>query len=737
KLSINRTIQLLLYTIILMSSIFSFAKNNGSSCQQVEDVIDNGQRYMQFVFTDNQGNYTAGYLESYDDPSKGSLFLCIDPLPLQNKSKLHMQQLQQFHTASIARMKQEAILRSSVTQRQQVDQLYLQGSITAEQAMGYYQHIEHAPLIVQAQKKAKEIRKKYKNKKTSSDQKKTQDGERKSKIASQEIERLSQSNNLITRNCNKEDSSFQKVMNDRAKAFESSLKNQTSTSKKFKINRQTAGFLQDQNIDATQFQQVEGLPIQHQLTQELVDVLDVVADYAEQHHYEIYQTHLTKYCAHLASLTQQSNFEGALQQTIEGTNCCHGISHYLQGMVSGVTQAYHQFQTALDYFDTVADTYGNLILQHVAQGAAIAHGLEGVITAGIIAAPTVTVVATGIMIGATAYVMVPLCFQGLLDLKHFGGACMRGNWDKVGKDLDDLGTFLSSPETVGKIAELVGGGMVPTPNLNNLVGQILSLRPVITSVQNASGEMVESLYLMTKNQIQKVYTQGVELLQLPEFINFNMMYEKILGCHFFDILPKSHPALVFAIEGIEGNLIHVGEQVSLVNLFAQSDSSMFGDAIKSSMSQMVSIERINGSLRKRVSDLVRRGIGLENLSYDEIGLIARTIKIERNIDLNRSGDLSKSNVKFTDNSEHMFDDREGHRADSPEFRAEIMTTVKNVKNYHGSDIHGNDWYSEILSDGTQRWASVYKEVIKNCGVNETLQIYNPMTGLSKLTYMKK
>lgn len=334
KLSIDRTIKLLLYTIIVMSSIFSFAKNNGSSCQQVQDVVDHGQTYMQFVFTDNQGNYTAGYLESYDDPSKGSLFLCVHPIPVQSQSKLHMQQLQQFHTASIARMKQQAILRSPVTQRQQVDQLYLQGRITPEQAMGYYHQIEYGSLIAQAQRQAKEIRKKYKNKETSFGQKKTQERERKSKIAREEIERLSQSNHIITRNCNKEDSSFQKVMHDRAKAFELSLKNQTQTSKQCKINRQTAGFLQAQNIDIAQFQRIEGLPIQHQLTQELVDVLDAVADYAEQHHYEIYQTHVTKHCAYLASLTQQSNLDGTLQQTIQGTNCCHGISDYLKGMVS-------------------------------------------------------------------------------------------------------------------------------------------------------------------------------------------------------------------------------------------------------------------------------------------------------------------------------------------------------------------------------------------------------------------
>ena len=245
--------------------------------------------------------------------------------------------------------------------------------------------------------------------------------------------------------------------------------------------------------------------------------------------------------------------------------------------------------------------------------------------------------------------------------------------------------------------------------------------------------MVQSLYLMTKNQLQKVYTQGVELLQLPEFANFNMSYKKICGFNFFDILPQTHPALA----GMEVGLLSSGEQAALTNLFTQSEQFVVSDIVKSRISDIASIDKITGSLRKRVSDLVRRGVGLENFSYDEMDLIAKTIKKERNIDIHRSGDLSKVNVKFTNNSEHMFDDREGHRPDSPEFRSDVMMTVKNVKNYHGSDIHGNDWYSEILFDGTQRWASVYQGIIKNCGVNEALQSYNPITGLSKLAYMKK
>lgn len=150
---------------------------------------------------------------------------------------------------------------------------------------------------------------------------------KKSSISSQKIQRLHEYNNnqvaKINRNaegrsnsearstvsCN-QDSSCRQVMNQRSKAFESSIAITVPTTEYIKINSQTVAFLQSQNIDATQFAQIEGLPIQHQLTHELVDILDAVADYAQQHDYEIYQTHLTKHCAHLALLFQKSNGDG-------------------------------------------------------------------------------------------------------------------------------------------------------------------------------------------------------------------------------------------------------------------------------------------------------------------------------------------------------------------------------------------------------------------------------------------
>ena len=375
---------------------------------------------------------------------------------------------------------------------------------------------------------------------------------------------------------------FQKIMQERSQAFASSLNDARLTQQNISIQAQTTGFLQAQGIDALQFQTSLGLPIQHQLSHELASVLDAVADYALHHQAEIYQRNLTSYCAHLALQSQQSNQLGILQQAIDGTNCCHGMQHYLQGMASTVADGYHQFQTALHYFDTVLDTYGNLILQHGLQGAIVAHGLEALVTAGMLAAPTTTVAATAGLIAATTYVMAPLCLQAMVDTAGFAGACIVGDWNTVATDLDTFGSFVSNPITIARLAEFAGGAAMPTPNMNMMIEHVMSLRPVITKVQQASGHMAQSLYLMSKNQVRNVYAQGMELLQQAEFANFNLLYENIMGCHFFDILPRSYPALVAALQGFESNLLTTGEQMGLSALLTQTESAIVGDLVKGS-----------------------------------------------------------------------------------------------------------------------------------------------------------
>ena len=84
---------------------------------------------------------------------------------------------------------------------------------------------------------------------------------------------------------------------------------------------------------------------------------------------------------------------------------------------------------------------------------------------------------------------------------------------------------------------------------------------------------------MTKSQLEKAWQQSIELLQLPEFTNFNTSYKNILGCNFFEILPKSYPALAPAFTDLAENLLTSSESSALSQLFFNKKSPA-ADAVK-------------------------------------------------------------------------------------------------------------------------------------------------------------
>lgn len=171
-----------------------------------------------------------------------------------------------------------------------------------------------------------------------------------SNIARNELQDVfAQNQSVAMKNQSVQNGSFDKVMHDRSQSLQASLSNAVPTDKQMKINPQTIGFLQAQGIDTAQFEQINGLSIQHQLTHELIHVLDSVANYSLQNH-QSYQLNLTQYYAHIASLTQQSNMQGALTQAVQGTNCCHGLYHYMNGCVENAANAYHEMTQGLQLF---------------------------------------------------------------------------------------------------------------------------------------------------------------------------------------------------------------------------------------------------------------------------------------------------------------------------------------------------------------------------------------------------
>ncbi len=99
----------------------------------------------------------------------------------------------------------------------------------------------------------------------------------------------------------------------------------------------------------------------------------------------------------------------------------------------------------------------------------------------------------------------------------------------------------------------------------------------------------------------------------------------------------------------------------------------------------------------------------------------------------KQGDLSGLDIIFNEkNKKHIFDSRDGHLLDTLHNRERIIDLVKNPKKYLGPDIHDNQWYAEILPDGTQLWGQTRGTIITNCGLNEIPIEYNPTTGLCSI-----
>ena len=80
---------------------------------------------------------------------------------------------------------------------------------------------------------------------------------------------------------------------------------------------------------------------------------------------------------------------------------------------------------------------------------------------------------------------------------------------------------------------------------------------------------------------------------------------------------------------------------------------------------------------------------------------------------------------------HIFRDKKGHVPDTPENRNVMLETCNNENNYLGTDINGNRWYAQILSDGRQVWVATRDGIIQNCGINDVPHSWDEETGLNQ------
>jgi len=91
---------------------------------------------------------------------------------------------------------------------------------------------------------------------------------------------------------------------------------------------------------------------------------------------------------------------------------------------------------------------------------------------------------------------------------------------------------------------------------------------------------------------------------------------------------------------------------------------------------------------------------------------------------------NKSKKKIREDKKgHIFRDDEGHfKEDTPENRKQIEDVANDMKNWIGKDANGTDWYGKIKEDGTQIWAEVRGNEIRNAGINDSPKKWDPEVG---------
>ena len=297
---------------------------------------------------------------------------------------------------------------------------------------------------------------------------------------------LDQHDNLIKQQPHQvsKNDQFVQTMQARDQAIRTSLQNTVATEKLHCLTHQTTGFLQAHNINPQQFQALHGIEIQHQFTQELISVLDSVADFSLKNPYQTLHHNLALHCANLASLTQQANSLQNLVAVEQGVNCCHGIDHFMQGISAPDTYSRdQQMATALDYCNAVA--------RGALKGAGTAVAVSAATAVGLAIAPTTTGIILGAAAVATAIHIGTLCGQGLMHAYTLGNYCVHGDYDKVDTYLQKAYQSITNLENIEQTTAYVTGFITAykgLPALQNLQ-KSFDFHPVIATIEQASGQV--------------------------------------------------------------------------------------------------------------------------------------------------------------------------------------------------------------------------------------------------------
>ena len=99
---------------------------------------------------------------------------------------------------------------------------------------------------------------------------------------------------------------------------------------------------------------------------------------------------------------------------------------------------------------------------------------------------------------------------------------------------------------------------------------------------------------------------------------------------------------------------------------------------------------------------------------------------------NNIPDYLKGKIKLPQNDaqiKHIFEEREGHLADTPENRELLVNLANDSNAYMGKDKYGNDWNVRMNENGTQDWVRSQNQTINEGGRNLMPKPWNKETGL--------
>ena len=92
---------------------------------------------------------------------------------------------------------------------------------------------------------------------------------------------------------------------------------------------------------------------------------------------------------------------------------------------------------------------------------------------------------------------------------------------------------------------------------------------------------------------------------------------------------------------------------------------------------------------------------------------------------------------YEPNVGHIFRNEEGHLyPDNEQNRKLLISVVSDPSNALGSDRFDNHWYAKIQKDGSQLWAQVRNNQIRNGGINASPRNFKPQSGLSGVEEIK-